>query len=69
MSCYFSLWAMKRLVLSTSAWIQTTWKDARPTFSPAARPLANRPQAPQKDVHIERKNATTAPTVSQFAFP
>jgi len=41
----------------------------RRTFSPAARPLANRPHAPQNEVHMDRKNATTAPTVSQFAFP
>ena len=38
-------------------------------FSPANRPVAKRPHEPHTEVHMDKKRATTAPTVSQLALP
>lgn len=44
-------------------------RNKRLTFSPAIRPLANLPQAPQTEVHMEKNNDAKAATVNQLALP
>lgn len=56
----------KRLVLKVSG---SPRADLALTFSPAARPVANRPQAPQREVQKVNKRAPNAATVNQLALP